>query len=71
MLVPEGLNRGPADEGVADDPSSALGQRQCGRCRGWFPWDRLDSPNAAAGWWLCDSCRTQLLQPFRAVPAPR
>jgi hypothetical protein len=71
MFTPEGPNGASVDRGPAENPIPTLEQRQCGRCRGWFPWDRLDSPNAAAGWWLCDSCRIQLLQPFRPTPATR
>lgn len=67
-----------------DAPSDRAGHtpdRQCGRCRRWFPGDAALHPVALAEWWACPTCRDSLLgkptlrsvvqsdDPNRATPA--
>ena len=42
------------------DPAAATPERQCGRCRRWFPGDATLHPVALAEWWACASCRDTL-----------
>jgi hypothetical protein len=39
------------------------GERQCGRCRLFFPGDPSDDPTTLAEWWACQPCREALFGP--------
>lgn len=48
----------PLDD--SPDPAGPTPDRQCGRCRRWFPGDTMLHPVARAEWWACPTCRDAL-----------
>ena len=49
------------------DPPSAKRDRQCGRCRRFFPAEPDLEPMALQDWWLCDPCSHKLLGTRRGL----
>lgn len=51
---------------LLDGSEAAPGaDRQCGRCRAFFPADPTLYEPGAPAWWLCDGCRDILITPPR------
>ncbi len=57
------------EDTIEAGPPAAL-QRQCGRCRAFFPADPALDARAIADWWACDPCRLVLF-PGKTLPATK
>ena len=65
MTARTDLGAGPADRPTPDEPVWAPRDRQCARCRQFFPADPAPETAALEEWWACPPCRESLLGAHR------